>query len=412
MQQTSGQIKVVFEKLAAHLVPDVKLAKQLRDFRVGFMTKNAEHMAFFGGNLTGVQVVRFTPKDRDSFFNDICQIDEFELEEELHKTKEIKAEWKVSGDPFNHMCMWLVHLFCQSELEEKVKRAAMMEVGLILYYRFLTSVLYRFFPYPADTALAEAVYAQMSNKFSIKQYGSWQAVLEARVANLIDSTSVHYRTITNYSNDKDIIYLINDSQGRIKDMMKNIASIFAEVKKSGVRVKTSSMLLEHDGDVILKDRNKGLQRYTQYMQSIAVDKDSFVKQDILTILERIVPTAPPKLVEQALYWCSANYSYASKDLVKNLIDKTLLHSFAYLENNRTVYKASSDLPNLISKLKGSYSSSRSTDPALLEIRSLAEKVVRNTGLTKNNVTIASVRTAILLYIVIRAFTMNYYSKMG
>lgn len=411
MNQSTGEIKAIFEKMCSHIQPNEALARQLREFRVGFMTKNPEHMAFFGGNLTGVQIVRFTPKDRDRFFSDVCQVDEYELEEQLHKTKEIRAEWKVSGDAFNHMCAWLLHLFCASDLEEKAKKAAMMEVGLILYYRFLTSVLYRFFPYPADPALAEAVYAQMSNKFSIKHYGTWQAVLEARCENLIDRSSVHYTTLRDYNNDKLIVYLINDSQGRTKDMMKNIASVFAQVKQKGIRVKTSSMLLEHDGDFILKDRNKGLQRYTQYIHSIITDKDSFIKQDILDVIERIVPTAPIKLLEQALLWCSNNYSYASNDAVKILVEKTLLHSFAYLENNRTVYKASSDLPNLISRLKGSYSSSRSSDKLLLDIREMAEQVVKNTGLTKNSVTIASLRTALLLYIVIRAFTMGHFSKL-
>lgn len=412
MSKTSGEIKGVFERLCSHIEPTEKLAKQLREFRIAFMTKNPEHMAFFGGNLTGVQVVRFTPKDRDKFFSDICLIDEYELEEELCKTKEVKAEWKVSSDALNHMCMWLMHLYLVSDLNEKAKQAAVMEIGLILYYRFLTSVLYRFFPYPVDPALAEAVYAQMSNKFSLKQLGNWQTVLEVRVQNLVDKDSVHSRTLRNYDNDQDIIRMINDSQGRTKDMMKNIASIFALVRKKGLRVRSSSMLLEHDGDMILKDRTQGLQKYSQYMHSIVTDKNSFIKYDIIDILERVVPTAPPKLLEQVLIWCTDNYSYVRNDLVRVMIDKVLLHSFSYLENNRTVYKASSDLPNLISKLKGSYSSSRSSEKLLLDIRMTAEHVIKLTGVTKNNVVVASLRTALMLYIVIRAFTMNHFSKSG
>ncbi len=412
MTQKNGQIKEIFERLYGHIKPDEKLARQLRDFRIAFMTKNPEHMAFFGGNLTGVQIVRFTPKDQDMFFSDICQVDQYELEEELHKTDNIKAEWKVAGNAFNHMCMWLIHLYCSSDLNEKAKHAAMMEAALILYYRFITSVLFRFFPYPVDPSLAEAVYANLSNKFSIKQFGSWQAVLESRCEKLIDKSSIHYRTLLNYNNDIDIVRMINDSQGRTKDMIKNIYSVFDKVRKSGLKVRSSSMLLEHEGDFILKDKTKGLQRYTQYMHSIVTDQNSFVKAEIIDILKRIVNTAPPSLVEQTLIWCSKNYDYASKDIVKEFIDKTLLHSFAYLEDNRTVYKTSGDLPVLISKLKGVYSSSRSTDKLLLEIRSLAETITRSTGLTKNSVTIASVRNALLLYVVIRAFTMNYFSKTG
>ena len=407
-----GEIKAVFERLAPHLKPDEKLARQLREFRIEFMSKNPEHMAFFGGNLTGVHVVRFTSKDRMKFFSDICQVDEYELEEELRKTKAIKPEWLVSGDPLNNICFWLIHIYCVSKLNEKAKQAAMMEAALIMHYRFLTSTLYRFFKYPVDPALAEAVYSQLSNKFSLKQYGTWQATLESRCEKLFDKSSIHYRTILNYENDDAIVRMINDTQGRVKDMIKNIYKVFDQVRRQGSRIKSTSMLFEYEGEVVLRDKTKGLQIYTQYMHSIVGDKSSFIKQDILSVIETVIPTAPPKLVEQTLEWCSNNHKYIAKDLVHQLIDKTLLHSFNYLENNRNVYRGGGDLPQLVTKLKGIYSSSRSTDPLLKEIRQLAEDIVKKTKLTKSSTTIAAVRSAVLLYIVIRAFTMTHFSRTG
>lgn len=404
------QIKAVFEKVAAHLVPDEKLAKALRQYRVSFMTKNPEHMAFFGGNLTGVQVVRFTPRDQDTFFNDVCEIDQYELEEELYKTDEINPEWKVSSNPFNHMCFWLIHLFLSSNLNEKAKRAAAMEAALILYYRFTTSVMVNFFRYPVDPQLAQAVYAQMSMKFAIKQYGTWQKVLEARCEKLIEPKSIHYHTLLTYDSDKNIIYMLNDSQGRIRDMMKNIMSLFKDVYNKGNKIKSGSMLLEYDGDVVLKDKTKGLMKYTQYLLSIVSDKASFIKPELVDVISKMCPTAVPKILETALEWMSDNDKYTKDNLIKDTIEKTLLHSFSYLEQNRNVYKASSDLPNLLSKLKGSYTSSRGSEPILLEIRQLGESLVKNTHLTKNPVVIASCRTALLLYLVVRAFTMGYYSK--
>lgn len=405
-----AQIKLVMEKVAPHLQPTEKLAKALRDFRVSFMTKNAEHMAFFGGNLTGVQVVRFLPRDQDKFFNDVCDVDQYELEEELHKTDEINPSWKVSSNPFNHLCFWIIHLFITSSLPEKVKYAACMEAGLILYYRYLTSVLFNFFSYPVDPQLAQAVYAQMNMKFSIKKYGTWQKVLEHRVEKLIEPGSTHYETLINYSSDKDIIYMLNDSQGRVKDMMINIMSLFKEVYAKGSRIKSSSQLLEYEGDVILKDKTKGLQKYTQYLHSIVTDKNSFIKLELVDLVSKLVPTAPPKILEAALEWMSNNYMYATSDLVKNFIDKVMLHSFDYLEANRNVYKASSDLVKLVGKLKGAYTASRGSDPLLLEIRAMGEEIAANTKLTKNAVVIAATRTALLLYVVIRAFTMARYSR--
>ena len=400
----------VMQKLCDHIKPTEQLAKDIRRFRVGFMTKNPEHMAFFGGNLTGVHIVRFTPADRDRFFNEICLVDEDELYDALCETSAINPAWQVSSDAFNHMCMWLIHLFLTSKLNQKLVKAATMEVAMILYYRFITSIMFHFFKYPVDTTIAEAVYAQMSNKYSIKQLGSWQKVIEDKCEKLLSTGSIHYKTLREYKDDASIIYLINDTQGRNKDLIKNIYALFDKVRKEGYKVHTSSMILEMEGDFILKDKVNGLQNYIRYMEGIIPDRHSFIKQELVDIVCKIQFTAPPQIVEKTLLWCSVNYNYTKDNKIKLLVEKTLLHSFEYLKDNRNVYKKNTDLPKLVSRLKGVYSSSRSSDPNLLEIRKLAEDIITGTKETKNKIVIASVRNALLLYIVIRAFTMHYFSK--
>ena len=46
----------------------------------------------------------------------------------------------------------------------------------------------------------------------------------------------------------------------------------------------------------------------------------------------------------------------------------------------------------------------------MEIRAIAEKIIKKATTTKNNSAIASVRTAVLLYIITRAFTMTHYGS--
>mgnify|MGYP000662071918 CR=1 FL=1 len=58
--KTFGTIKGVFERVCEHVKFDVALAQRVIEFQIAFVNKNEEHMAFFGGNLTGVHVVRFT----------------------------------------------------------------------------------------------------------------------------------------------------------------------------------------------------------------------------------------------------------------------------------------------------------------------------------------------------------------
>lgn len=407
--ETYGQIKQAFASIASHVEFDIAMAKRVRDFKLAFINKNSDHIDFFGGNLMGVQVVRFTPQDKDNFFTDVVGLNEFNLEDALYKVTVIKADRHVSGDIFNHTCIWMIHKFLQSNLNSTIKKEAVLDTALILYYRFLTSLTYRYFKYPADPEIAAATYAQLSNKFAIKQLGTWQAVLEDRCHKLTDENSIHYKALLQYEDDLKIIYIINDSQGRIRDMMKNIYSVFIEVHKKGTRIKTTSLLTEYEGEQVLRDKTKSLLVYTRYMHSIINDKYSFIKQEILDLLEKIVHTAPPRLVKDTLHWCINNYQHTSTKDVENLIDKTLVHSFAYLENNRNVAKENNDLTLLVSRLKGVYMSSRSTDPDLIEIRNIAEKIVKKATQTRTESSIASVRTTLLLYIVIRAFTMNYFS---
>lgn len=411
MSNKQGDIKALFERNCSHLVFDIKLARKINEFQVGFVNKNEEHMAFFGGNLTGVQVVRFTSQDKDKWFSTIMEADDLQMEDELKELPCINPAFKVSSDIFNNCCFWLLHKFKTSGLlTDKQKQQAMLDVSLVLYYRFLTSLLNWYFKFPADPRVAAATYAQLSYKFAIKKYGSWYSTLEARCNDLIDVEGLHVGTITGFDDDEAIVRMIADSQGRIRDMLKNIYAIFMRTHDMGIKINTTSSIISHDGDEILKDSVRGLSNYIRYIHTVVSDKDSFIKKELTDIVSKIMHTMQPKLFLDTLEWCSNNYKFAHSKSVEILIDETLTHSFNYLADNRTVLKENTDLPGMLSKLRGVYMSSRSTDADLLKIRLVAEKIIRNATGTKNENAIASVRTGLLLYIVLRAFTMNYYSR--
>lgn len=406
-----GKIKAVFDTVCGHVKIDKALAARINEFQVGFLNKNEEHATFFGGNLTGVQVVRFTNTDKDKWFTDVLEIDELLLEEKLLEIDVIHADRHVSSDAFNHVCMWLIHKFMTDKtLPEKVRDQAMIDVGLVLYYRFLTSLLFRYFRYPADAQIAAATYAQLSYKFSIKQYGSWLATLTARSLDLSGEKSIHTKTFMQFDDDLKIVYLLNDSQGRIRDMMKNIYGEFMKIHKQGTRIKITSSVVEHDGEEILRDKTKNLSAYTRYLASIISDENSFIKQDLVDLVCKMMHTMPPKLFVQTLKWCSSNYQASNNRQVEELLTEVMVHSFGYLADNRTVLKETNDLSSLLTRLRGVYMSSRSTDAELIAIRDKAMTIARTATSSKNESVIASIRTGVMLYFTLRAFTMNYYSS--
>jgi hypothetical protein len=193
-------------------------------------------------------------------------------------------------------------------------------------------------------------------------------------------------------------------------MVKNITGEFKKTLALGSKIKTSSGISDFNGEETLKDSTRNLSKYIQYLNSIIADKNSFIKSELVEIVCKIMHTMPPRLFNETLEWCSVNTKHAGIKDVDELISETLTHSFSYLTNNRTVYKESTDMAGMIAKLKGIYMSSKSSDVNLLKIRELSQNIVRQATTTKNENVISSLKTGLLLYIVIRALAMNYYSQ--
>lgn len=403
-------VKSIFEDECGKLVLDSKFVKRLHAYQVGFAHKNEEHVRFFGGNLLGVEVVRFTSNDRDQWFHEILQAHEYELERRLIALPGVNEDWIVSSDTMNLSIAWLSHvLYHAPKLSDKEKHQAMVDIFLILQYKYLTSLLYRYFKFPCDKAVAEATYSQLSYKFDIKKYGNWQALFNARAEEIISDKGIWKDVIRELDNDVRIGKMLADIQGRIRDMMKNIYGVLDRVRKQGVRISSTSSIIEHDGEQVLKDKSKNLLAYVRYLNSIVSDKNSFIRPELETIVAKAMPTMPESLLNTSLVWMSNNYRQPSAAVIEDLLTETLIHSFDYLESDRAAIKNTTDLPGLLSRLRGVYMSSRSTDPTLMDLRKKAESVVHQATGNKNTAVISAVRTGILLYIVLRSFTMKHYS---
>lgn len=409
-----ARIKAIFDGTCKHVVADKALALKIHRYVVDFINRNPEHSQFFGGNLTGVQVVRFVESDKNRWFDEILDADEHELREQVEKLAVVQGQdgvFNVAGDVLNQSCVWLCHKFFNAtNMSLTDRQQTIQDILLALQFKFLTSRLYRHFKFPADRASAEATYAKLSNKFSIKVYGTWLKVLEARCSDIMANSSTHFNAISKMNDDVGVVRMLNDIQGRIRDMLKNIYGKYLEVKASAERISASSSVVEFDGVEVLKDRSKGLATYTNYMNSVVGDKNSFIRDELLKVVQDIFPSAPPKHIFRTLEYISANYLRTRSDDIAKLIDMTMVHSFGYLEKNRQTIQAGVNLPKLLERLRGVYTSSRSTDPDLMELRRFTESIVRKAIETKTDSVIASVRTAVLLYIVSRAYTMRHWSN--
>lgn len=341
------------------------------------------------------------------------QVDDVALKTELHSLPSIHPERNVQSDVFSHSIVWMLHaLMTSSSLSARQREQGMMDTLRILHYRYLSSLMAHNFPYEPDRSIVEATYAALSYKFALKQKGSWTALITARCEDILSRNSIHANTIARYDNDKDILYVLTDVQGRIREIVKKMVHVFYEVKKSSSRVQTRSSLIDLDGQMHVRDLSRKSSQFKRYIHSALSDRQTFIRPELVKIVSDVMHTLPDRHLITALEYMADNYGRRGDPKIGELIDETLIHAFEFMSENRQVFRNSINLSVLISRLRSLYMSSRSSDPALMKMRDLSLAITKRAVRSNNKSLLASVRTGCMIYIVLRTFTMSYYSQGG
>jgi len=404
-------VKSIFDEECINLKIDQHFYKRICELEASYVNKKQEHIEFFGGTLTGVHTVRFTDDDMDVIFSDILDIDDAVLRDRVYSLGTINPEFKISSNIFNIACVWIMHAIDNSSyLDEKQKHEGKIRICLYMQYKFLTSLLYRYFKYPANPETAAATYAQLSYKYLLKANGSWGAALRARAEEIIAKTSIHFNTIHKLDDDYRLVYMLNDTQSRVKDMLKNIYSVFIKVHNQGTKITNSSTLVESDGEMILKDKTKNIGVYTRYIRTVIPDQNSFIRQELFNVITSIMTTMPPHFLQQTLKWVSSNYSHMKDNSIEHTVEEIMEHAFFYLSENKGILRDKGDIAGLLAKMRGTYMSSRATDLRLMKIKDSVESFVIAGTHSKNASVISATRTGFCLYIILRAFCRQHYQS--
>ncbi|MGG4591730.1 hypothetical protein ACLPJK_26085 [Pseudomonas aeruginosa] len=402
----------VFNQALPDLQFDKALALKVQRYARAFVNKNPDHIAFFGGMLMGVQRVRFRPEDRNEWFDDILEADDLAIEEALHRLPDIEAHRHVSSDVMNLSCLWMVHRFYTStRLSVADKEEAMINVLLILQYKFITSILARWFPYSADPQVAIATVAALSMKYGLKTAGSWGKLLYNRSVEILAKRSIHYATYTKFTSDEAIVYMVNDIQGRIKKILKHIRDVFEKVRKDpkGL-IRTSTSTVELDGINAIRDKKRAFPSYLRYVNDVIKDPVTWLKPELVDVIDKAMNSVNKAKLEQTLYYMSVNSGAGGDPDVDTLVEETLAHAFEFILSSARNEVRVGDLGGLLFKLKNRYMASRSTDASLLSMRELGENIAQAATNSRVKAELSALRTSIMLYIVLRAFSMKHYTS--
>jgi len=194
--------------------------------------------------------------------------------------------------------------------------------------------------------------------------------------------------------------------------LKNIRDEFEIVRRDPTALirTNSNTSVNIDGEVVVKNKKNVYSTYRRYLDEVMTDRNSFIIRELTEIVAGCMPKLPYRNMVECLEYMTAKSSKlkGDPDVVK-LADLTLEHLFDFIASNRTTINTN-DMATLLSRLRNLYTASRANNDLLLQMRDVGEKVVRKSIKTKNVALIASVRTAAILYLVLRTITMKHYRK--
>lgn len=385
-----------------HVKFDNKLAKKIFNYQFNYVNSKREYVEFYGSNLLGVHTLRYPDALIYNFYNDVVRVDYKELFIALSKVKTIDQNFKVASDPFNITLMYIIHRFLTANIAEVQRKRGAHDTALIFFYRCMAAITSDWFSYPVDPKIAQAAYARLNYKWLIKKLGSWWKVMDYRANELTVKNGLHYDKLIDMSKDYDhYVIIINDSQGRIRDIIKGYYNEFKIAHSEGDSIGSkSSTYLDVDGEETTVEKTHSVEKYVDLIRQVSGDRNSFIKDDLIRIVADINTNTSYRVIRETLEWMMDSINGPSNKLIDNFLTKTVIHSYFLIETNIEA-KQRHDLAYVLLKLKNLYLSTRGRDTDLLEIRDLAGKIIKKAHRGLSEGLQLSTRTALILYITLR-----------
>ena len=402
-----SNLKKVFDSHCKDIKVTTGLFKKVKYYHDSLFNRDEDTMSFFGDGLWGVYPIYYEKSEINAWFDDVMEIDDIALREEVHDLPTINTSHKVSSNVLNLSMFYLTHLvMSKRQLPHRDTLALSTLILRILHFRFLSSLQGHYFRYKADKSIALAVYASLSMRYSIKCCGSWGVLIDARSENILANRSIHRTALQRFGTDDQVIYMVNDSQGRIRDVCKKLSAEFYRLRDMEAGIDTSSMVKRSEEGEFVSDTTKEYSNYRQYITRVIADKGSLIRKEIVDVVDRFTHRLPQGTLETALEWLVDNKDATSTKLISDWLDALLGHAFFVMDK----YKfKTNQITHILAKLRSIYLASRTTDERLIEAKELGFKIASNAVSDRSDVVKGAIRVALMLYIVIRTLSKRYYN---
>lgn len=383
-----------------------------------------EHIYSLNSATLGIYKINFLPSDEDDIFNifNISKKEFYSLIESIPPRFNrrdmiiINPEHKVSSNPFNIFTTYLLHKIMISGNSDSDKYNGCMAILKMLHYKFFTSLIYRRFPFRPDEGIMKAAIESLSMKFDLAKLGTWKKVIEQRSMDTISSKSIHIDTIKKFETDKKILYLITDTQSRIREKVNLVTSIFYDMKDKESKIGTYGMVENINGEKILRNFSGSLDSIISRLSGDVLSSSNFIDGTcikLLTGLNKELKTTMFKnlllrFVDLAIFQNKTNkqndYStYKNEKVIvghKELITQLIQVAYKTCVNNKVNMKNRFEI---LKAVNNTFKSSQIVSEDVLLIKRSIACFVDNFPGTKRVNTIVTLRSNLISYIVLLSF---------
>lgn len=375
------------------------------------------HMEALNTSLLGINKMYFLPKDSEALFN-IFNIDTKHFKSIISSADSVDPSRYVTSDSFNHLILWCCHQVRQSSLSNKDKIELQVMLVKMLHYKFFTSTINHMLPHGADEATMQYTIDNLNSKYYIKQHktSTWNAVIDHRARDVVDSGSIHYHVLQSYQPDKKLLYIITDIHSRLRRQLISIIMKFHKDKEDGNSVISSSMVADIGGEKHIKEI-ESLDTMTIKVCNSCLNLHEFIDHEMIHITTVLTKNIKPDMLSSLLTQFSdlavRQQRNGDSELTKGRGDKEILIGYRILLTNiiqktyrNCILDKEVDVTkriHILNKTRDLYRSSRIQDRDILVIKNSVEVLVNEYSKSSRSATNASLRIALITYLMLLSF---------
>jgi len=369
-----SEVEKFFDENLKHVLFTSSLVRRLKNFRLEWVIKNEDHIEFLGSNLLGVHKIIFSSQDDDKLLEDIYGItDPDKLQKELYTLKGMSKKYKVGSNLIYQLLVYTMYRFLNNDtLNSNQKEEGITTCGLIMQYRMITSIYFRYFKYPVSKAVAIETYERYSYKFGIKQKKNWQNVFIDRCKSITDKHGINRKKLERYT-EEDALRIVTDIQTKLRRSIVTMYKVMLEVLEEENTLKQlSDVIIDATGEKSIADNDNVIINIKHNINNIIYRENDFINNEIVNIVLAINKNVDYDNFIKYLRYVSNkdNHKDINKKILKKLdynlkevkdpfiaiINDIININTSYLQRTGININDRSKIPNAIISIKNYWSS--------------------------------------------------------